>query len=400
MQQKNYSKYESFSYLEKDKDFRQFVLPGKERWAETTHIPLDRREEELLSSVFKDNITISMRDHGFIAPDIEKDILQYCKQLHTIYDYEGLSWSGVDVIFENFMDGIAINSSANGLKWDDVIYNLGIRYADIAKQETVYIATNTNEINLAQERNKIALVPSLEAANIIENEVDRVDILYGFGIRCMGITYNDSNTLGAGLTEENDGGLTNFGKKVIERMNKIGMLIDISHCGDKTSLDVIDTSDSPVLITHAGAREIWNTPRMKSDEVLQACARNGGVIGVCAAPNTTLSNRDPNHHTIDSVIDHIDYLINLVGVEHVGLGLDTFYGDHGAIQHAFDDMLSIDVSHKGTQQTESNYVVGLENPTEATKNIAKYLIKNGHEKDHIVKILGENIYRVLENNLR
>src|SRR5699024_4176219 len=99
---------------------------------------------------------------------------------------------------ENFMDGIALLESTNGLKWNEVISLLGIRYADIAKQDNIYIASTYNEAMKAKELNKIAVIPSLEAANILENELDRVDILYGLGIRCMGITYNEANTLGSG----------------------------------------------------------------------------------------------------------------------------------------------------------------------------------------------------------
>ena len=101
-------------------------------------------------------------------------------------------------------------------------------------------------------------------------------------------------------------------------MNTLGMVIDISHCGDRTSLDVIEASKSPVMITHAGARKVWDSPRMKPDEVLLACAEKGGVIRVCAAPNTTLSAKNSNEHTIESVMEHLEYLIDLVGIEHVG----------------------------------------------------------------------------------
>lgn len=397
MRQKHFSGYQSFSYL-KNKEFQQFSLP-KKRWGHTTQFSLNNEEKKLLEILFNDNLIISMREHGFIAPETENEILQYCGQLHTAYDYEGLSWSGIDVMFENFMDGIAINSSQNGLKWNDVINNLGIRYADISKQDTVYIATNAYEIKQAKGRNKIAIIPSLEAADIIENEIDRVDILFGFGIRCMGITYNSANTLGSGLTEKKDAGLTNFGKKVIERMNDIGMLIDISHCGDVTSLDVIESSENPVLITHAGAKSVWNTPRMKSDEVLKACAERGGVIGVCAAPNTTLSHKS-NDHTIESVMEHLEYLIDVVGIDHVGLGLDTFYGDHEAIQRAFDNKLAISESHKDVQPIGSSYVSGLENPTESTQNFAKLLIKKGYKKKEIEKILSKNVLSVIEENLK
>jgi membrane dipeptidase len=395
---KHFDGYQSFQYLTPGKDYKLYELPKSERYRVTEEIKLTEYEERLFDTLLKYYPIVSLRDHGFVVPKKQEEIISYCSQLHTVFDYEGLALSGIDVIFENFMDGISLITSANGLKWNDVILTLGIRYCDIAKQNTVYLAKNFSDLVEAKQRNQIAILPSLEAASILENEVDRVDVLYGLGIRCMGITYNEANTLGSGLTEKHDGGLTKFGYKVIERMNKLGMVIDISHCGDKTSLDVIEASSQPVFITHAGARAVWNSPRMKSDEVLKACAKKGGIIGVCAAPNTTLSSKNPNEHTLESVMEHLEYLINLVGINHVGLGPDTFFGDHVGLQHAFDAMLSLSESH-GEDFEDSPYVKGLENPTEATKNIIKWMIKQDYKIIDIQKIIGGNALRVLKDIL-
>jgi membrane dipeptidase len=360
---------------------------------------LSGSEEQIFDTLQKYYPIVSLRDHGFIVPKNPEDIIPYCRQLHTEFDYEGLARSGIDVMFENFMDGISIVTSQNGLKWNDVILTLGIRYCDIAKQDTVYIAKTYQDLLEAKTSNRIAILPSLEAASILENEVDRVDVLYGLGIRCMGITYNEANTLGSGLTETFDGGLTKFGRKVVERMNTLGMVIDISHCGDRTSLDVIEASEAPVMITHAGARNVWNSPRMKPDEVLLACAEKGGVIGVCAAPNTTLSAKNPNEHTLESVMEHLEYIIDLVGIDHVGLGPDTFFGDHVALQDAFDSMLSLHESHGNADYQMAPYLKGLENPTEAMSNMIKWLIKMNYRVQEIEKIVGGNALRVLKDIL-
>ena len=395
---KQFDGYQSFQYLTPGKDYKPFQLPQSEKYRQTVEIKLREDQERVFETLLKYYPIVSLRDHGFVVPKNQEDIIPYCRQLHTAFDYEGLALSGVDVLFENFMDGISILTSSNGLKWDDVILTLGIRYCDMAKQDTVYIARNYQDLLDAKGSNRMAILPSLEAASILENEVDRVDVLYGLGIRCLGITYNEANTLGSGLMEKQDGGLTRFGYKVVERMNTLGMVIDISHCGDQTSLDVIEASDAPVFITHAGARAVWNSPRMKSDKVLKACAEKGGVIGVCAAPNTTLSAKNPNEHTIESVMEHLEYLIDLVGVDHVGLGPDTFFGDHVGLQHAFDDLLSLSESH-GEHFEESSYVIGLENPTEATKNMMKWMITQNYSIHDIQKIIGGNALRVLQDIL-
>jgi membrane dipeptidase len=396
---KHYDGYRSFQYLTPGKHYKPYPLPQSERYRNTYEIKLSESEERIFNTIQKYYPIISLRDHGFIVPKNPDDIIPYCRQLHTEFDYEGLARSGIDVVFENFMDGISIITSQNGLKWNDVILTLGIRYCDIAKQDTIYLAKTFKDLQEAKVSKRVAILPSLEAASILENEVDRVDVLYGLGIRCMGITYNEANTLGSGLTEKFDGGLTKFGRKVVERMNTLGMVIDISHCGDRTSLDVIEASESPVMITHAGARRVWDSPRMKPDEVLLACAEKGGVIGVCAAPNTTLSSKNPNEHTIESVMEHFEYLVDLVGIEHVGLGPDTFFGDHVALQNSFDSMLSLHESHGNQDYDISPFVRGLENPTEAMSNMIKWLIKKNYRVQDIEKIVGGNALRVLQTIL-
>jgi membrane dipeptidase len=107
---------------------------------------------------------------------------------------------------------------------------------------------------------------------MIENEVDRLDVLYGFGVRQIGIAYSEANTVGSGLKERGDGSLTYFGERAVRRMNQLGLAIDISHSGDRTSTDVIQASTKPVFITHCGSREVWPTARMEPDAVIKACA--------------------------------------------------------------------------------------------------------------------------------
>ena len=233
----------------------------------------------------------------------------------------------------------------------------------------------------------------------IENEIDRVDVLYGLGIRCMGITYSEANALGSGLREPNDGGLTQFGGQVVKRMNKLGMTIDTSHCGDKTALDSIELSEKPTLITHVGARALWNTTRLKPDHVLKACAERGGVIGIEAAPHTTLT---PTHraHNIESYMEHFEYIANLLGIDHVAFGPDTLFGDHVALHHAFAAALSIGSSHggKGVEFEEVEYVKGLENPGEVMPNVARWLVSHGYSDEDIAKAMGTNVLRVLKES--
>jgi membrane dipeptidase len=176
-------------------------------------------------------------------------------------------------------------------------------------------------------------------------------------------------------------------------MNKLGLAIDVSHSSDRTSLDTCRASRAPVLLTHAGARAIWNTSRMKPDEVLRAIADTGGVIGMSAAPHTTLSQAHPLH-TLESVMDHFRYCIDLVGIEHVAFGPDTLYGDHVQLHTVFANLLSLG-SMAGPTYERVAYVDGLENPTENFTNITRWLVREGFSDDDIRAVLGGNIMRAL-----
>src|SRR6266566_3366175 len=235
----------------------------------------------------------------------------------------------------------------------------------------------------------------LDAATAIENEVDRLDILYGLGIRSSGIAYSEANTLGSGLREARDGGLTEFGRQAVRRMNKLGIAIDISHSGDQTSLDTIETSDKPIFATHAGARGLWNTKRMKPDEVLKALAAKGGVIGIEAAPHTTLTKKHPKH-SIESFMEHFEYCADLMGIDHVAFGPDTLFGDHVGLHHYFAKQLSISAARGQVQFDEVEFVDGIENPAEAFPNIVRWMVKHDYSDGDIAKAIGGNVMRVLE----
>ncbi|MCU1606513.1 MAG: diguanylate cyclase [Modestobacter sp.] len=235
--------------------------------------------------------------------------------------YAGLARSGMTAVFDNGMDGTCCISSDAGWKYQDVLFDLGVRMADLAHQDYVVKAETVADIRYAHETGRLAHVFGLEAATMIENEVDRLDVLYGFGVRQIGIAYSEANTLGSGLKERGDGGLTYFGERAVRRMNQLGLAIDISHSGDRTAMDVIRASTTPVFITHCGSREVWPTARTKPDSIITACAERGGVLGVEAAPHTTLSEKH-RRHSIDSVMDHF---------EHVGdPGAPVLIAHHGA----------------------------------------------------------------------
>ena len=392
-----YEGYKSFEYLEAGTDYREFKLAKELDRVPSRQVEVSDAQERRVWGVLDENVAISLHDHCFVVPENVDDLAEQRRQGRDFTGYAGMARSGLDAVFDCLMDGTGTVTSKAGWKWDDVIYDLGMRMGDIAHQTFVVRGESLDDIRHAKENGQIAFIASLEAATPIENEVDRLDILYGLGIRSSGIAYSEANTLGSGLKEARDGGLTEFGKQAVRRMNKLGIAIDISHSGDQTSLDTIEASDKPIFATHAGARGLWNTKRMKPDEVLKALAAKGGVIGIEAAPHTTLTKKHPRHN-IESFMEHFEYCADLMGIDHVAFGPDTLFGDHVGLHHYYAKQLSIGAITKGVQYEEVEYVDGVENPAEAFPNIVRWMVKHDYSDGDIAKAIGGNIMRVLEES--
>jgi membrane dipeptidase len=390
-----YDGYRSYSYLEEGVDYEAYELCDELDRVPSYDLELTDAQRERTERRLTEGIVISLHEHPTVMPENVPEMLPLTRSGRERTGFAGLARSGMTAVFDNFMDGTCTITSNAGWKWSDVIADVGMRLCDIAHQDFVVRAERVRDIHAAHENGQIALVPSLEASTMIENELDRIEILYGFGIRQMGIAYSEANVLGCGLKERRDGGLTAFGRKAVERMNKVGMSIDISHSGDVTSMDTIQHSTKPIFITHAGARSVWNTNRMKPDDVIKACAERGGVIGLEAAPHTTLSAAHPQH-SLESVMDHFTYLVDFVGIEHVAFGPDTLWGDHVGLHHLFAAEMSLGEAQGETEFEEMPYVAGLENPTECFWNIIGWLVKHDYSDDEIDLVVGGNILRVLD----
>ncbi|MDD2630773.1 MAG: membrane dipeptidase [Limnochordia bacterium] len=394
---KKYKGYVSYQYLEAGKDFISYEMVDQIERVEPYLLPLNSEGEERVLHLARESIIISLHEHPTIMPkNVARDLDAYERQGREHTAFLGLSHSYLDCVFDNMMDGTCTISSPAGWKWQDILHDLGMRRSDIAHQDFVIVCERVSDIYRAHKEGQLAWVPSIEGAAPIENELDRIDILYGLGVRLLGITYSESNALGSGLKEKQDGGLTAFGRQAVERMNKLGMAIDCSHTGSLTTLDVIEHSTKPIFLTHVGARQLWDSKRLTPDEVLKACAGKGGVIGIEAAPHTTITHNHPAHN-LDSYMEHFEYVKDLVGIDHVAFGPDTLYGDHVGLHRHFSSQLSTKGTQARQEFPEVDYVRGLENPTEASHNILRWLVKHDYSTEDIQKVLGKNILRVLED---
>jgi membrane dipeptidase len=387
---KRWDGYVSFSYLEPGVDYRPFELSPQIGRVEPFVYPLSDADHERAERLLRECVCISLHDHCGITPVDLSQNDDYIREGREWYGYEGLAASGLDAVFENFLDGTATITSKAGWKWTDTIHDLGMHLADVAHQSTVFVGGTVADILDAHRAGRIAMVPCMEGAAMIENELDRLDVLFGLGVRMCGIAYSESNQLGGGVKDPGDGGLTRFGMDAVRRMNRLGMAIDLSHTGDVTAMQTCRLSDRPVFLSHSGARELFSERKLKDDDLLKAVADTGGVIGIEASPHTTISAEHPRH-SLESVMDHFEYCVDVMGIDHVGFGPDTFFGDHVGLHVRYAG--NLDTGEVGEFQPVA-YVEGLENLSEFP-NVIRWLVDQGYTDEQIAKVLGGNALRAL-----
>jgi membrane dipeptidase len=220
---------------------------------------------------------------------------------------------------------------------------------------------------------------------------DDVNLFHGLGQRVSQLTYNTRNLIGNGATERRDEGLSDFGVSIVERMNKVGMTVDVSHCGDRTTLDAFEVSKKPVLITHSNCRALVpGHPRLKTDEAIRKMAATGGVMGITGVRMFVKSD-EPT--TLEHVLNHFDHVVKLVGVEHVGVGSDMDLD-------GYDDMppeenKKLRAGYKGSYSfREKIDIEGLDHP-QRMFDLTEGLIRRKYSDKDIELILGGNFKRAL-----
>ena len=401
--QKKYDGYKAFDYLEPGFDYKEYKLVKHPR-VEPYYVPLSKTEEERFMSFVEKNILIDLHEHPVYWPENMDEAMDLQHMGRDFAAYDALSTSHLDCVFDNLMDGTTYITSYKGWKWNDVVHDIGIRLADLHQQSMVTHCLSVDDIKDAHKNGKVAMVFVLESATPVENEVDRVDVLYGIGVRVMGVCYSESNMLGGGMGETfKDSGLTDHGYDVVKRMNKLGMLIDVGHTNDRTAIETIEASSKPIFNSHSGPAAIA-IGHTTGDEVLHAFAEHDGLIGVGGAGRGLSTEKNPVG-SIESYMECVEYCIDLMGIDHVGCGPDTLYGHHqGLYKHWFARKLG-HYSRPGSNPhprrelppgaVDPGYVKGLENPNEFV-NIARWMIKNGYSDPEIAKIIGLNALKMLE----
>ncbi|WP_427791049.1 dipeptidase [Brevundimonas diminuta] len=245
------------------------------------------------------------------------------------------------------------------------------------------------DLDRAKADGKCAVIMGVQNSDHFRTVAD-VKLFHQLGQRCSQLTYNSQNRLGSGSTERVDGGLTDYGLQIMEAMNAVGMMIDVSHCGDRTTLDAIAHSTRPVAITHSNCRALVDHPRVKTDEAIRAMAARGGVMGITGV---RMFVRDREPVGVAHVADHIDHVVRLTGIEHVGIGSD-------ADLNGYDDMPAdqyeaLKAGYKSTYAFRDKIDTdGFDHPRKVY-DLTEELIRRRYSDDNIRAVLGGNFRRLL-----
>ncbi|MDA0221418.1 MAG: membrane dipeptidase [Proteobacteria bacterium] len=306
-------------------------------------------------------------------------------------DHGGWAWSGADKLEQlerwraSGIDYLSINAGFDVMPWE-LTLEATSRYRHwIRTHPEHYLQVETvADIHRARAEGKLALSFDLEGMNALNGDLGMVDLYYRLGVRHMLFAYNRNNAAGGGCHDE-DVGLTPFGREVIAEMNRVGMVVDCSHCSWRTSMEAMERSAAPVIYSHANARALWDHERNIRDDQIKACAATGGVVGVTGVGRFL----GPDGPTVAHLVEHIDYMVDLIGPDHVGFGMDSVLHVHkpgGGFTRNRDYWPESQYPDGG-----SGYV-----RPEDLPHLTQALLDRGYGEAAIRGILGGNFLRIAE----
>ena len=259
------------------------------------------------------------------------------------------------------------------------------------------IVRRHGDIEKAKREKTLGLILGFQNTDMIDRDIARLDMFYRLGIRIIQLTYNDRNFVGDGCLEPANGGLSQFGREVVARINALGIAVDLSHCGTQTTADGIAASAKPPLITHSGCREVYRHPRSKEDRELKAMADKGGVVGIYFMP---FIGPGPGAPTTEMLMRQIDHAIKICGVDHVGIGSDLsttpieespeYLREHKAF---VDGRAKRGIS--APDESRPLFIPEL-NHSRRLEGVVRGLRQRKYASDVIEKIIGGNFHRVFK----
>ncbi|UCC38603.1 MAG: membrane dipeptidase [Candidatus Aminicenantes bacterium] len=282
--------------------------------------------------------------------------------------------------------------------FDDALESLSVFEHHIDSHRDYFLkATRVSDIDKARKERRLAIFYMFQNTTPIGDDLDRLDFFYRLGVRCFQLTYNTRNLVGEGCMEPANASLSIFGYKVIEKMNSMGMLVDLSHACPATMSDALKHSKDPVVISHSACLAVHKHHRNISDDYLKALGKNGGVIGIYQI-NPYIS---PKGYTtsLGDYIRHIDHAVNKAGVDHVGIGSDR---EHRIIPDTAEEKRKLELEMAALHPDKSRkinwpFFIKEFNTPRRMEVIWDGLIKHGHKSREVEKIMGKNFYRLYKD---
>ena len=269
----------------------------------------------------------------------------------------------------------------------------------IDRDNGLVLVRSAADIERAKANGQFGIIFHFQSTTPIEDDLNLVDIFKDLGVGMIQLTYNTKNRVGDGAEERTNAGLSRFGVKLIERFNEARVVVDCSHTGEQTTLEAIEHSSAPVVFSHANVKALRPSRRTITDEQIKAVAETGGLVGIVGYPAFVSDSSRP---TLDEFIAHIDYVVNLAGIDHVGLGIDYYQGQAGVASSQTAEAMYRNLVDSGRWNPESyppppyHYPAGIETPR-TLPNLTRRLLERGYSEPDTKKIIGGNWLRVFRD---
>ena len=296
------------------------------------------------------------------------------------YSKAGVTWASLTVSFD------PVNSIETTCK-----VLSATRHYILQRPDQFIFVDNVGDILRAKEEGKLGINFNFQGTNPLLGDLNLVETYRRLGVGHMLMAYNQRNLVADGCHESSNVGLSHFGRQLIQEMNRVGMIVDATHTGCRATLDMCDVSSAPVIFSHSNARTLVDHERNISDEQIKACAKTGGVVGIVGLGLFLTDNGDDV--SAEVITRHIDYVAELVGPEHVGLGLDYVGTFTPEIDQANMIFYRANPDIYPPSQRYGEKPLRFARPS-VIPNIAECLLKKGYSETDIFGVLGGNFLRV------
>lgn len=265
------------------------------------------------------------------------------------------------------------------------------------RSNLIHVRT-TADIERAKAQGKLGILFHFQGTQPFERDLDLVEAYHALGVRMVMLCYNVRDYVGDGCEETTDSGLSRFGRRLVERLNENRIVVDVTHTGYRTTMEAMEVSKHPVVFSHSNAKALLDTKRNITDEQARAAARTGGLVGLTLVPYFIVRGRRP---TLDDFVNHVEHFVNVAGIDHVGIGLDYWWGQQPFSSDADADANWQKFVNAGIWDPENypkpphHYPEGLYTPAEMP-GLTAALLRRGFSVEDTQKILGRNWMRVFK----